>query len=249
MISVVILTKNSSKTIEKTLDSIIDFDEVIIYDNGSEDNTLEIVKNYKNVKIYKSKFIGFGALRNEGSKKAKNDWILALDSDEVLSDSLKFEILNLKLDENIIYSIKRDNYYKGKLINFACWQSDIVKRLYNRKKTGFHPKEVHETLMVKDLKIKFLKNPIYHTPYLSISDFLKKMDKYSTLFAIQNKNKKSSSVFKALFHALFTFFKCYFIKKGIFGGKIGFEISIYNANTAFYKYLKLLEYNKEDKYE
>lgn len=249
MISVVILTKNSSRTIKNTLDSILDFDEVIIYDNGSFDNTLEIVKNYKNVKIFKSKFIGFGPLRNEASKKAKNDWILALDSDEVISKELKNEILNLKLDENYIYSIKRDNYYKGKLINFASWQSDIVKRLYNRKKTSFYPKEVHETLNNKNLKVKTLKNPMYHTPYLDISDFLKKMDKYSTLFALENKNKKRSSVSKALFHALFTFFKCYFLKKGILGGSAGFEISIYNANTAFYKYLKLLEYNKEDKYE
>jgi hypothetical protein len=75
------------------------------------------------------------------------------------------------------------------------------------------------------------------------------MDKYSSLFALQNKNKKRSSMSKAIFHALFTFFKCYLLKNGILGGRIGFEISIYNANTAFYKYLKLIECNKEDKYE
>jgi glycosyltransferase involved in cell wall biosynthesis len=249
MISVVILTKNSSRTLKKTLDSIVNFDEVIIYDNGSFDNTLEIVKNYKNVKIFKSKFIGFGPLRNEASLKVKNNWILALDSDEVISKELADEILNLNLDENYVYSIKRNNYYKGKLINFASWQSDIVNRLYNRKKTSFYPKEVHETLNIENLRVITLKNPIYHTPYLNISDFLKKMDKYSSLFAFQNKNKKKSSLSKAIFHAFFTFFKCYLLKKGFLGGRIGFEISIYNANTAFYKYLKLIEYNKEDKYE
>ncbi|NGX57001.1 MAG: hypothetical protein K1060chlam5_01257 [Candidatus Anoxychlamydiales bacterium] len=249
MISVVILTKNVSRTIDKTLYSTRDFDEVIIYDNGSVDNTLEIAKKYRNVKIFTSEFIGFGPLRNEACKKAKNNWILALDSDEVLSDELINEILNLKLDDNNIYSIKRDNYYKGKLINFASWQSDIVKRLYNRKETSFLNKQVHETIDSKNLNIKILKNPIKHTPYQNISDFLKKMDKYSTLFAKQNQNIKKASYFKAISHAIFTFFKCYILKKGFLGKGIGFEISIYNANTAFYKYLKLLEYNKRKKSE
>ena len=97
----------------------------------------------------------------------------------------------------------------------------------------------------KSLKKENLKNHILHTSYLETSDFLKKMEYYSTLFAIQNKGKKKSSISKAILHGLFAFFKTYIIKRGIFLKKEGFIISVYNANTAFYKYLKLMEYNNK----
>jgi hypothetical protein len=69
------------------------------------------------------------------------------------------------------------------------------------------------------------------------------MQHYSTLFAEQHKGKKSSFG-KACGHGIFAFFRSYFLKGGIFCGKEGFIISLYNANTAFYKYLKLRDLNR-----
>ena len=54
MISVIILTKNNEKTIEKTLNSTKEFKEVLVIDTGSFDKTLKIAENFKNVKIIKS---------------------------------------------------------------------------------------------------------------------------------------------------------------------------------------------------
>ncbi len=71
------------------------------------------------------------------------------------------------------------------------------------------------------------------------------MQKYSTLFAEQNRGKKRSSLSKALIHGISAFIKNYFFKLGIFGGKEGFIISLYNSQTAYYKYLKLAELNKK----
>jgi hypothetical protein len=101
--------------------------------------------------------------------------------------------------------------------------------------------------MKKDLTIKKLNSPIYHYSYEKIEDFLRKMQKYSTLFAKQYHLKKKSSTFKAIYHAIFTFFKTYFLKRGFLDGKEGVIISTYNANAAFYKYLKLAEINKDKK--
>ena len=70
------------------------------------------------------------------------------------------------------------------------------------------------------------------------------MQKYSTLFAQQNRGKKQSSFLKALMHGIGAFCKSYLFKRGIFGGKEGFIISLYNSQTAYYKYLKLAELNK-----
>jgi hypothetical protein len=71
------------------------------------------------------------------------------------------------------------------------------------------------------------------------------MERYTTLFAQQNAGTKKSSFLKAYLHGKFAFFKSYILKRGFLMGKEGFIISYYNANTAFYKYLKLAEINKK----
>jgi glycosyltransferase involved in cell wall biosynthesis len=58
-ISVVLITKNEEHSIKNCLDSLHDFDEVVIYDNGSEDKTLEIAKEYSNVKVSQGPFFWF----------------------------------------------------------------------------------------------------------------------------------------------------------------------------------------------
>ena len=245
MITVVILTKNSEKTISNTLNSLKDFDEVIILDTGSEDNTLDIVKEYKNTKIHKNEFIGFGILRNLGASFAKNDWILALDSDEVLSDNLIKEIFSIQLNNRTIYDIPFHNYYNNRFIKCCGWHPESHVRLYNKKTTSFKEKLLHEKIIENDLRVLKLKNPIFHYSFNSIDDFIKKTMIYSSLFAQENKNKKKSSFLKAISHGIFAFIKSYFLKRGIFFGFEGFIISLYNANCAFYKYLKLYEINRK----
>ncbi|HLB52653.1 MAG TPA: glycosyltransferase family 2 protein [Chlamydiales bacterium] len=243
MISVCILAKNASATLEKCLSSLVSFSEVILLDTGSEDMTIEIAKTYPNVKIHTSPFLGFGPLRNLASSIAVNDWILALDSDEILSPSLIHEIQSLVLDADCAYSIPRHNYFQGKWIKGAGWHPDVVVRLYNKKRTCYLRQKVHESVDTQNVRAIPLSSPILHTPYRSYSDFLKKMEHYSTLFAEEHCGKKSSSLYKAVSHSFFAFFKSYFLKKGCLQGGAGFIISLYNAHTAFYKYLKLSEKN------
>lgn len=239
MISICILTKNSAATLRETLDSVQAFPEVLILDTGSTDETVSIAKKYPNAKILKAEFSGFGDLRNEGASLAKNDWIFALDSDEVLSAALIQEILSLSLDPVYAYTMPRKNFLNKKWIKGCGWYPDKVARLYNRKRTKFCPAKVHESLETSSLIA--LKNPLLHTPYRSTDEFLAKMQHYSTLFAKQYKGKRTSSFRKALGHGLFAFFRSYLLKRGFLDGSEGFTISLYNANSAFYKYLKLRE--------
>ncbi|MFA5250917.1 MAG: glycosyltransferase family 2 protein [Parachlamydiales bacterium] len=243
MLSVAILTFNSARTLKKTLISTADLDEVIICDTGSEDATFEIAATFANVKFYRLPFQGFGPLRNLAAAKARNDWILALDSDEVLSDELLLELKKIKLDEGTAYNIPFLNFYNGRLIKGCGWHPESHLRLYNRKKTAFLPALVHEELLRSNLKIQNLCGPIRHTPMLAIEDFLKKIQRYSTLWAEQNRGQKSSAL-KALGHGVFAFCKSYFLQKGFFYGREGLVISAYNGNCAFYKYLKLQELNQ-----
>jgi hypothetical protein len=156
------------------------------------------------------------------------------------------EIQELLLNPNSVYSIPRENYFNGKIIRCcAGWYPDPVIRLYNRRHTRFSNDAVHEKILREGVKVVKLQHPLKHTPYRTISDFLDKMQKYSTLFAEQNRGKKRSSFFKALLHGTSAFIKSYIFKRGIAGGKEGFIISLYNSQTAYYKYLKLAELNKK----
>jgi glycosyltransferase involved in cell wall biosynthesis len=246
MISIIILAKNNEKTLQKTLESTLGFEEVILVDTGSTDLSLQIARKFPHVKIFSKEFTeGFGTLRNEAASLASSDWVLMLDSDEVLSPELSQEIRDLSLDPTCVYSLVFINYYNEKPVNFSGWQKERHTRLYNRKFVKYDDSLVHEGLILEEKNTVSLKNHLYHYSYFSTEDFLRKMQIYSSLFAKQNQHKKKSSLSIAIIHSLASFIKSYLIKGGIFGGKDGFIISIYIANTTLYKYLKLEEENKK----
>lgn len=244
MITATILTKNNEKTIARTLESTKFLSEVIILDNGSTDKTLEIAASYPHVKIEKHSFIGFGPLHNLAAKASSNDWILSIDSDEVITPELQKELQSISLNTSSTYSFPFKNYFNGKHIKWCGWYPDRHTRLYHREVARFSSEILHEKILGADLNSVSLNAPIVHYSYNSISDFLKKMERYSTLFAEQYKGKRRSSLCTAVLHGFFAFFKSYILKRGIFGGREGYIISAYNAHTAYYKYLKLLEANK-----
>lgn len=244
MISVTIIIKNGERKIKEVLESLKFFDEVLLFDTGSTDNTLNIARNFSNVSIYQKSFNGFGDAHNASAALAKHAWILSIDADEVLSPELSKEILSLTLDPTSVYSLPFQNFFNGKRIKWCGWHPESHVRLYNKTKTQFSENLVHEAVITENLNKVSLQNPVYHYSYETISDFLVKMERYSTLFAEEKKNKKKSSPFIAFYHGVGAFLKCYFLKKGFLGGYEGYLIALYNAHTAFYKYLKLYHANK-----
>lgn len=240
-ISVTILTKNSASTLKNVLEALELFDEVLIYDNGSTDETLEIASSFRNARIEKGSFDGFGPTHNKASALAKNDWIFSVDSDEIATKQLVEEINKLKLDIRCVYSVWRKNFYRDTFVKGCGWYPDRVNRLYNKTTTRFSSDLVHEKIQSCSLHEVKLNNPLLHTPYKSIAEFLNKMQNYTSLYATQEGGKKKSSLAIAITHGIFAFIKSYLIKRGILLGSVGLEISIYNGITSYYKYLKLRE--------
>ncbi|MDF1874425.1 glycosyltransferase family 2 protein [Sulfurimonas sp. SAG-AH-194-I05] len=243
-ISCVIIVKNGQNTIKNTLDSLTDFTEVVVYDNGSTDKTIEIVKDYSNVTIIQGVFLGFGPTKNKAISFTKNAWVLSLDADEVLSVEFLSNLKNLVLNEACIYTILRTNYYKESEIKY-CWGNDIIVRLFNKNSTSFTNEKVHEKVIEKDYKVDLLEGAVRHYPYSTVSDFIVKLDSYSTIFALDNVGKKKSSPLKAILNALFSFIKTYFFKRGFLDGYAGLIIAFSHMATNFYKYMKLYELNKK----
>lgn len=246
-ISVTVLAKNSEKHLDEVLKALAPFGEVIVYDTGSTDRTIDIAQKFLNVRIIRAPFVGFGMTHNEASSKAKNNWILSIDSDEVASPEVVKAITEENLDPKKVYSFPRHNYFNGKFIRWCGWYPDRQIKLYNRTKTRFSDAQVHEAVISKGMEHVAFQAPIAHYSYDNIADFLSKMQAYSTLFATQYRGKRKSSLIRAIGHGLFSFFKTYILKLGVLSGYEGFVISAYNAHTAYYKYLKLHEANNSAK--
>ncbi|MEX0962149.1 MAG: glycosyltransferase family 2 protein [Simkaniaceae bacterium] len=236
-ISVIILAKNNELSLPETLKSVEQFDEIIVCDTGSSDQTIEIAKK-AGCQVFSRELKGFGPLRNEMALFAKNDWVFALDSDETVTPLLFNELSYLKLNDAFVYSFPFKNLYNGRWIRGCGWHPDYHVRLYHRKVTRFSEDHLHEKICERALTVKKLKFPIQHISYRSPADFLEKMQHYSTLFALQNSGKKSS-LKKAMAHGGFAFFKSFILKRGFLDGYEGYMISVYNAGVAYYKYLKL----------
>ncbi|HIP50803.1 MAG TPA: glycosyltransferase family 2 protein [Campylobacterales bacterium] len=243
-ITPVIIAKDAEHTIKACLKSLKSFTEVILYVNNCTDNTETIAKTFTNVKLIHGDFLGFGQTKNKAASHATNSWVLSLDADEILGTEIIKNLQELKLNKNTVYSILRTNYYKTTQIKH-CWGNDILVRLYNKEETGFINQNVHEYIIQENMKKVALQGTVKHYPYSTISDFITKLDRYSTLFANDNVGKKKSSPSKAFFNGLFSFTKTYVFKQGFRDGYAGLIIAFSHMTTNFYKYIKLYEMNKE----
>ncbi|MDQ7005529.1 MAG: glycosyltransferase family 2 protein [Ghiorsea sp.] len=242
-ISVVMITKNAERKLEQCLASLSSFPEVIIYDNGSTDNTLDIAAKFPNVKIFEGEFFGFGETKKHASTLASHDWVFSLDADEVVSVELAKELQSINLDTQSCYQVRRDNYYRGKHIKCCGWYPEYIVRLYHRGVTNFSHAKVHETIESKGLHIKKLHAPIEHYSFDSVADFLVKIQSYSEIYANDMQGKKQVSVLAGVGRGLFAFIKSYFFRKGMFCGFEGLVIAFFHGLGTTVKYLKLYEKN------
>jgi len=182
-ISVVVLTKNEEKNIERCLKSLDFCDEIIIVDDFSQDKTLnEVYKvkkfiKFKSLKVFQRHLNGdFASQRNFGMEKARGEWVLFVDADEEISDKLqkeiietvyhKFQIPNSKSEiqnskqntENEIkaYYIKRRDWWWGRELRFGEVRKIRKKGLLRlvKKDTGRWQGKVHEEFQIKNFQFK-----------------------------------------------------------------------------------------------
>ena len=249
-ISAVILVKNAEATISECLDSLRAFGEVVLLDNGSTDATLDIAAKYPNVKIFhEPNFCGFGKMKNIALSKATNDWILSIDSDEVLMPEIVSQINAMQLNDNTVVALSRLNYYGDRCMKCCGWYPDYVWRIFNRKYTRFNENIVHEGVETKpDTQKVYIKDAIKHYAADSMESIIQKMNRYTTLSAQEKYKKgKKASVIGAIFRFIHTFNMNYFFRRGIFYGYKGFVVSLLNASGSFYRHMKLYELNKNDR--
>ena len=243
-VSVTMLTFNSARHLEKVLSALQCFDDVVVLDSGSRDDTLKIARTFPNVRIFETTFHGFGPMHNLASSHARHDWIFSVDSDEVVTPELAAEIQSLGPDAGVAYSVSLKNYYNGKWIRHCGWYPDRHVRLYHKQRTTFTNTWVHEKIITEGLREVLLREHLLHYSFSGSGDFLVKMHRYSDLFAEENRGRRTSSLTKAIARSFWAFLKHYIFQLGILSGREGFIISAANSQGVFYKYVKLMEANQ-----
>jgi glycosyltransferase involved in cell wall biosynthesis len=242
-ISAVIITYNEEAIITKTLQKLWWCDEIIIIDSGSTDKTRKICEDLGCTVIYHL-FEGFGEQKKYGVSKAKNDWILCIDADEVLTDELIEEIRNEISKDQLPYcgyTIPRNLVFMNKVFNHGKESNACITRLFNKKHGNWDGAVVHEKLIL-DGPVKRLKNKILHYSYNDYNQLLTKINLYSTLGAqkmyIKGTGKNKFLVTLAI---PFNFLKYYFLDRNFLNGYRGFAWSVMNTFYHFIKYMKLSE--------
>lgn len=243
-LSVVIVCKNEAAIIGATLESLQGLtDDIVVYDNGSTDGTLDIVRQYK-VTLHQGAWEGYGKTKQKTTALAKYDWVLTLDADERVNPDLKEALLGLQLtNEKIVYSLRRKNFLGTQAINYGEWGHDWQKRLFNRRQVNWDDAEVHEGLIIPaDIIVEKLNGYLLHLTMKDIADYAAKTVKYAVLSAEKYFRKgKRSSWAKIKLAPGFTFFKYYIIKLGFLDGHCGYVCARMSAHYTFLKYVLLKE--------
>ena len=199
-------------------------DDVIVYDNGSTDHTVEKVRHYP-VHLHQGNWEGFGRTKRKANSLAKYDWILSLDADESLSDELKQSIKQLTLDdERVVYDIPFHNYLGNQHLRYGEWGGDHHIRLFNRKVANWDDSPVHEKLVyASDISVRKLKGAIIHQTMRDLNDYVRKMTGYAMLNAVKYfQQGRKASWFRIHMSPGFTFFNYYFLKLGFLDGHAGY---------------------------
>ena len=241
-ISAVLITHNEAENLPDCLASLQDWVvEIVVVDNHSSDDTVRIAQQHVAKVLQTPDWPGFGLQKNRALDLATCDWVLSIDADERVTPELMAEIQSILATEPMLkaYEIPRLSWYCGKFIRHAGWRPDFVLRLFERGSARFSDDLVHERV-VPTGDVGQLKHALLHYSYRNFSQVLHKVNAYSSASAQQAfASGKRSSVAGALGHGAWAFFRTYVLRAGFLDGSHGLALSISNAQTSYYKYLKL----------
>lgn len=247
-LSVVIITYNEEKNIGRCLDSVQQVaDEIVVLDSFSTDRTKEICEK-KGAKFFQQAFLGFTDQKNNALELADNNYVLCLDADEAIDETLTHSILEEK--KNFLYkgyTMNRCTNYCGQFIRHGSWYPDRKMHLFDKREAQWGGINPHAEVQFKtQQKAKRLKGDILHYSYYSMEEHERLNDHYSSVSAQEYfKRGKRSNFFNMIFNPAWAFIHGYFFRLGFLDGYYGFVIAKKVAQLTFLKYKKLYDLQKK----
>lgn len=254
-VSAVIIARNEEAHIGRCLESLVWADEILVVDGGSTDLTLDIVRNPEapwkgKTRLLHREWTGFKDQRNFAIEKAKNDWLLIVDSDEACSIELAKKIQELLSrpggPANRYYKVKRQEYFLGKLIHYGIWNPSYQDRFFYRSGVRY-VNEIHEYPAYPQAPDR-IHEPLLHSPDFGPEKFLSKMNRYTT---IEARNRFESGARTNLFRIFMAvpamFLKNYFYYSAYRDGAHGFVISVLEGISRAVRHIKIWQLQNQER--
>lgn len=234
-ISVVVNTLNEEHHIANALGSVNPWaDEIIVVDQHSDDGTVEIAKTF-GAKVFEHERTGYvEPVRQFAIEKATGDWVLILDADEQVPKALSLRLIaHATSPTSEILLLPRENYIFGRFMEGTGWAAndDYQMRFFKRGSVVTTPeihRGMHPATGATTSKLEYRKGEaLLHFNYVDVSDFLERLNRYTTAEATKNPNPPSKA--RSLRRAWRQFRTRYFKEGGRKEGWQGFYLSLMMA--------------------
>ena len=243
-ISIFIIAKNEQSRIRATLEPAVELaSEVIVVDSGSTDNTRQICQDL-GVKFIVRDWMGYGPQKRFGEQQCKNNWLLNLDADEVMSPKLVTELRQLFANgepSKYAWKIPIVEVFpiETKFPNLAYTLSPV--RLYNREFGQYSESTVHDRVnLKKDIEIGQLKHKIYHYSTMSLGQEIKKYNRYTDLQITEMEERgRILAPWRIVTEFPLAFLKAYFLRLYFLRGRFGYLLAI---NYAIFRHLRVAKH-------
>jgi (heptosyl)LPS beta-1,4-glucosyltransferase len=245
-ISVIILTKNEELFIERCIKSVLWADEVVVLDSGSTDNTRELAKAL-GAQVYEQDWLGWSAQRSRAISLAKNDWVMILEADEIVTPTLAQSIqtaFSSDINDQDGYSVNRRGDFYGVLLPNESRPSKRLNfvRLFNRKYSAYDPTmQVHEEVRFPGKAIP-LDGILLHWRGYVMDEYIPVFNRYATAEAeMLNQRGDRVNAMTIFLRPILRFLWCYVAKGGFLLGTRGLIHAQLKATSEYIRYTKLWE--------
>ncbi|HCA26121.1 MAG TPA: glycosyltransferase family 2 protein [Betaproteobacteria bacterium] len=243
--SVVIITLNAAAQLAGCLQSVAFADEILVMDAGSCDGTPEIAARW-GARVISQDWLGFGRQKQAAVAAAANDWVLCLDADERVSESLASNLRStLAAPPLPAYRMARCNRFMGRWLRHGEGYPDWSLRLFNRRHARWSDDDVHEKVVCATPAGKLM-GDLLHESAETLDDYLAKQNRYTTLQAetLFQRGRRATAAHLVL-APLFRFVKFYLWRGGFRDGVPGLVHIAIGCFNSFYKYAKLWAMTRE----
>jgi glycosyltransferase involved in cell wall biosynthesis len=235
-LTVVILTLNEERHIAECVASVRGADEVIVVDSGSSDRTQELAQA-AGARVVVHALTDFAAQHNYANELATSDWVLHLDADERATPELLREISAASRDGNVdAYRVPELTYIFGAALRHGGWYPQYHIRLQRRGRSRWEGR-VHESVEVQG-PVGVLREPIIHHAHPSITAFIVKLNRYTTMEAAGTEASTFSLATRAVLEPGPYFAYKYLVQGGFRDGWRGLAIAML---LSFYRCVSLLK--------
>jgi glycosyltransferase involved in cell wall biosynthesis len=242
-LSAVLITLDEERNVGRCLDSLAGVaDEVVVVDSGSTDGTVAACRA-RGARVLTRPFDGFTAQKRFAVAQATHDHVLALDADEALSPELARSIQAAKAGWRADgYTMNRLNFYGDRPIRSCGWYPDAKIRLFDRRRGGWEGGLLHETVaLAPGATVAHLEGDLLHRAYRHAGELVAKLQRYSDLWARDQRPRRSVGPAGILVKTAAAFLKAWVLKGGFRDGYEGLVVSASIANGVLYNHAKLYE--------